>query len=506
VDYVKRVDGDWDTVLEHVNVDAYATPPAVLRRLEGEAGRGEPGAAERLQEATTAAEIADLIQGLADRRTVLRFGLALWAWRQQPKAWRESFTYFTAQLGGLNGLVNALTKAIEAEYPDRAGAPWSDWMLGTLQQGRVQVIGATDAALQTFVAAALRAVRPDDPTPELPAAEWMATHLDRLRNILTAAPTDARNDDLPDISERATRVREALEAGAEAWRQQERESLIEEPLAPEKVAGFREQTRQAMTKSRIVPDLLRLAGAVTPLDTPPADPPLIESRPPKAYFTADSRFVGLDMIARDIGREVAHLELRTLIQPMTNAEPSVLIADDAGVENAAAFVGQLRPIVVSAVQAAMTPTAVVVLVPLQWQLAEALGLPFLGGGAAPPEAWGVSEGTAHGYSGVFEGAAAYRFPEVPDDVLYVVDLSRYVKAHTWQMSDDAAVTVKQVSEADARFRAERDPGRDEIGVEEIVRRWREIALVTVDAGLRICEERNVSALTVIRLPISLQRE
>ena len=248
-----------------------------------------------------------------------------------------------------------------------------------------------------------------------------------------------------------------------------------------------------------MPDLLRLAGAVTPLDTPPDDPALVRSQAPKGFFTADGRFVGLDMMARDIGREVAHKELSALIQPMANVDPRLLVADDLPAENAAAFVEELRPVVAGAVQTA-TPTAVVVLVPLQWELAEALGLAFLGGGAAPPEEWGVSEGTAHDYSGVFEGAAAYHFPEVPGDVLYVVDLSRYAAAETWQLSDDAAVTVTEISEADARSRAEQDPGKDEIGVDEIVRRWREIALVTVDRGLRISEERDDTALTAIRLP------
>jgi hypothetical protein len=504
-DYIRTVDGDWDTLLEHVNVDPYSSHPTVLRRLEEEAERDEPGAAERLEEAKESAQFAELIQGLSDRRTILRFGLALWTWRQQPKAWRESFTHFTAQLGGLPGLTNATTKAIVAEFEDRAGAPWSDWILATLQEGRVHAVGTATAAVETFIAAALRAVRPDESAPELPAAEWMVTYLDHARDVLGKAVTDARNEDLPDVAERATRVREALEAGAEAWRQQERQSMIETPLAPEKVSAFREQTRASLAKSRIVPDLLRLAGAITQLDTPPADPPLIQSQPPKGFFTADGRFVGLDMIARDIGMDVAHLELRTLIQPMTTAEPRVLVADDAGDENAAEFVDQLRPIVASAVQA-QTATAVVVLVPLQWELAEAMGLAFLGSGTAPPEEWGVSEGTAHNYSGVFEGAAAYHFPEVAKDRLYVLDLSRYAAAETWQLSDDAAVTVAEVSEADARSRAEHDPGRDEVGEEEIVRRWREIALVTVDPGLRISGERDASALTAIRLPAAFVRD
>lgn len=504
VDYIRRVDGDWDTLLEHVNVEAYPTPPAVMRRVEEEAERGEPGAAERLAEANTAAQLHDLVQGLAARRTVLRFGLALWAWRQQPKAWRESFSYFTAELGGVNGLVNVTTKAIEAEYRDRSGAPWSDWILGTLQDGRVHVGGGIDAAFQAFVGAALHVVNPDEPAPQLPAAEWIATYLDQLRTILAAAPADERNNDLADASQRAARLREALEAGADAWRALERQTIIERPLAPDKVAGFREQTREAMAKSRVVPDLFRLAGAITTLGTTPADPPLIRSEPPKGFFTDDARFVALDMIARDIGQVVAQLELQALIQPMTNAEPMELVADNAGADNTAEFREQLRQFVASAVEAATTPTAVVVLVPLHWQLSEALGLAFLGSGTRPPEDWGVSEATAHNYSGVFEGAAAYHFRDVPADVLYVVDLSRYAAAESWQSGVDSDVTVTEFGEDEARSRAEQDPAREELGVDEIVRRWRECVVVTVDPGLRVSEERDASALTAIRLPGSLQ--
>lgn len=506
VDYISRVDGDWDTLLEHVNVEAYPTPPAVMRRVEEEAGRGEPGAAERLAEARTAAQLHDLVQGLADRRTVLRFGLALWAWRQQPQAWRESFTYFTAQLGGVNGLVNVTTKAIEAEYRDRAGAPWSDWILGTLQDGRVHIGGGTDAVFQTFVGAALRVVSGDEPAPQLPAAEWMATYLDQLRTILSAAPTDEHNNDMADVTQRAARLREALEAGADAWRALERQTIIEAPLAPDKVAGFREQTREAMAKSRVVPDLLRLAGAITALGATPADPLLIRSEPPKGFFTDDARFVALDMIARDIGQVVAQLELQALIGPMADAEPRELVADNAGADNAAEFREQLRQFVACAVEAAATPTAVVVLVPVQWELSEALGLAFLGSGTRPPEDWGVAEGTAHNYSGVFEGAAAYHFRDVPADVLYVVDLSRYAAAESWQPGADADVTITEFGEDEARSRAEQDPAREELGVDEIVRRWRECVIVTVDPGLRVGGERDVSALTAVRLPASLQRD
>jgi hypothetical protein len=152
---------------------------------------------------------------------------------------------------------------------------------------------------------------------------------------------------------------------------------------------------------------------------------------------------------------------------------------DPGAENVPEFVEQLRVLVARAVQAA-APTSVMLLLPLQWQLAEALGLSFLGGGMSPPEEWGLSDSAAHDFAGVFERAAAFHFPEVPNDVLFIVDLSRYVVAEAWQPNDENVVTVTVPSENEARERAQRDPGKEEIGEDEIVRRWRETALVTVD--------------------------
>ena len=503
VDFLRRVDGDWDTLLEHWEVDEFSSHPVVMRELEESVSRGETDAAERLEQAKAEAQLAELSQELTDRRTILRFGLALWAWRQQPKAWRESFTLFSTRMGGVDQLARITTKAIDAEFRDRV--PWSDWILGTLQEGRAHAIGAADGAVVTFIAAALRAVSPDNPAPELPAAEWMPVYLDHARKVLAAAVTDARNDDIPDVAERAAKILEALEAGAETWRQQERLSTIEAPLVPEKIAVFCEQAMASVSNARVVPDLLRLADAVTAVDGPPDNPPLIQSQTHKGLFTADGRFVGAEMIAGDVGRQLAHLELRTLIQPMSSAEPRLLVVDDPGAENATDFVVQLRRLVAHSVQAA-DQASVVLLIPIGWQLAEALGLSFLRGRATPPDEWGLSEGAAHSFAGVFEGAAAYRFPQVPKDVLYIVDLARYVHAEAWQPSDEKAVTVTVLNEEDARSRAQTDPGRDELSEDEIVRRWRETALVTVDPGLRMSEERDASALTAVRLPGSLRRE
>ncbi len=500
--FIRRVDGDWGTLLEHWEVDAFSPHPASIPRLEEEAREGDSGAVQRLAEARANAQLVELHTELSDLRTLLRFGLALWAWRQQPKSWDESFAYFSTQMGGVDQLVRITTKAVSAEFHDQV--PWSNWILDTLQEGRAHAIPGAEAVIETFIAAALRAITPGEQGPVLAPAEWMPVYLDHAREVLAGAVSDPRNSDLPDVAARADTVRVALEAAAEAWRHQERLSTIEAPLAPEKVAEFCAHARTALEKARVVPDLLRLGNVVTALDTPPDDPPLIQSQVHKALFVANSRMIGAEMVAGDVGRQVTHLELRKLVQPMEEANVREIVADDSGSEAPSDFVEQLRLLVVRAVQRAESGR-ITVLIPIQWQLSQALGLAFLGG-ATPPEDWALSEGTAQGYAGVFEGVPVFQFPEVPDDVLYIVDLSRYVKAESWQPAEETAVAITVVDEVQARERAQHDPGRDQIGEDEIVRRWRETALITVDPAMRLSDDRDASAVTAIRLPASLIRD
>jgi hypothetical protein len=134
-----------------------------------------------------------------------------------------------------------------------------------------------------------------------------------------------------------------------------------------------------------------------------------------------------------------------------------------------------------------------------------MGLSFLSG-PAPPEEWGLSEGAAQDFAGVFEGVPVFRFPEVPDDVLYVVDLASYATAEEWRPAEDEIVTVTVLDGDEARERARHDPGREEIGEDEIARRWLETALVTVDPGLRVSDQRDESAVTAITLPASVRRD
>ena len=504
VEFLRNADGDWDTLLENWEVDEYSTPPELMRQLEEASGKGQPGAPERLKEARDNAQLVELRRGLNDRRMILRFGLALWAWRQKPSGWNETFAYFSAQVGGLDNLARITTKAMDAEFQN--DAPWSGWILDTLQEGRVHTIGAATGIVETFIAAALRAAPSDDPVPELAAAEWMSTQLDHARKVLAEAASDKRNDDLPDVAERAAKVQGAIEAGAEAWRQQERMSTIEAPLVPEKVAKFRDRVRESLSKARVVPCLLRLAGSVRTLDEPPDEPPLVQSRTHKGLFIANSRWVGADMNARDVGRQLAQFELRNLMQPMEKADRRSLVADvHGGADQASGFRERLRGVVADAAGNA-EPTSVALLLPISWQLSEALGFSFLGRSAKPPDEWGLSESAAHAFVGVFEEVATYRFPQVPKDALYVVDLARYVTAEAWQPSEKQDVTVTVLSEEEARERAQRTSDPEERGEAEIMRSWRETAFITVDPGLRINETRDASALTAIRLPNALRRD
>jgi hypothetical protein len=279
--------------------------------------------------------------------------------------------------------------------------------------------------------------------------------------------------------------------------------VIDAPLVEGKVSEFCERAREALERFRIVASILGLAGVVTTRDESPPDPPLIQSQMHKGLFVEDSRFVGADIHATDVGRKSARLQLRALLRPMEDVGVREAVSTGGGDgRDAEDFVEQLRGVVANAARCSET-TFVAVLIPIAWQLSQAMGLSFLRT-AAPPDEWALSEGAAREYAGLFEEVPVFQFPEVPRDVVYVVDLSRYLSAEAWLPSE--AVTVTVLSEEEARERARQDPGRDEIGEDEIVRRWRETALVTVDPGLRLGDERDESAVVVLRVPASLTRD
>lgn len=257
-------------------------------------------------------------------------------------------------------------------------------------------------------------------------------------------------------------------------------------------------------QDRVLPDLLRLGGALTPLGGKPERPPLIESRTHKALFIEGGRMIGADMVARDVGRAVAHLELRNLIEPMANVRPRRIVAQDVASDAPQDFVEQLRDLIVRIIETTR-PSYIVLFVPVQWRLSQALGLSFLGAGDVAPEQWALSEGSAHAFAGFFSDAPAFHFPEVPEDALYVVDLARYVRGETWPLTDAEEVSVRVLTEDEALERARRTDGRDEVGVEEIAMRWREHVFVTVDPGLQLSGDRDDSVVTAVELPAAFGR-
>ena len=503
VDYLRSLDGDWGTLLEHWDVELLEPHPSQIPALEQAAEGGEDGAAERLAEARNNATLMELQTRLNDQRTILRFGLALWAWRQKPQSWRESFNHFSSRIGALPEIVAVTSKAINAEHHDRV--PWSNWILSTLQTRQAHFIPTVEVVIDTFVAMALRAINPEEATPTLEPAEWMQSYIDYTRKVLAAAVTDPRNSDLADVADRADKLREVVEAGAQTWSEQERLTLIEAPLVPEKVEAFSARVLDALGKQRVLPDLLRMGDALIQLNARPSDASPLTSRAPKAFFVADERVVGADMWAKDAGRNLARWELERLTKPMENVGRSQLVVDDPAVGDISEFVERLQTLI-SRVSDKAGSNFVALLLPLQWPLSQALGIPFLGRSATPPQEWGFSDSSAYVFAGVFAGVPVLRLPEVPEDAIYVVDFLRYVKAEKWEPDEQEAVGTTVPTEDEAREFAQRDPALNEIGEEEIVRRWRETALIRIDPGLRLLSERDDSAVTAVNIPSSLRRD
>ena len=499
-DFVRALDGHWGTLLQHWHGENLEPNPATIPYLEDAVAQGQTDAVARLARAQDNARLVEAVRRLQDYRTTARFGLALWAWRQQPTSWRESFRYFSTHFPGITQITSATTYAIEESYRDQM--PWSDWILNQLQEGEAHFIPTTEAIIDTFVAMAIRAIVPGEEVRPLPATDWFEQYLDYARNAISEAITDGRNSDLPDVADRARILTDAVQQAAQAQANQERLRIIAAPLVQAKVDEFREQARAALLESRVVPDLLRLTGGVTQLEVRPEDPPLIESYTTKRTLIEGGRMVGVDMIAKDIARQVAHLELRQLVEPMSDVPRTAIVPADVAAQVQYEFAEQLRRLIM---RAGTEPTGdgVMLFLPIEWRLFQALGLPFLGTGTSAPTEWSLSKATAHDFVGDFSGIPVFRFPEVPDGVLYLVDLRRYVRADAWPLTDAEQLAIRTLSEDDARQRAEGTPSREELGVEETALRWREQVFFRVDPGFRLHDGRDISAVTAVEIPASL---
>lgn len=504
--FVRTLDGHWSTLVRLDRVETLDPHPDEIPYLKQALEDGDPSAADLLQQATEEIPLVALFAELSQQRTIARFGLAMWAWRMGPPEWEVAFAELSAHLGSLAELAVTTTQALDAEDADRT--PWSDWILGELQEGEAHFIGASEAILEAFVAMAIRRVTMSGSLPTLIPASWMSHRGDHLRGLLEEAARDRRNADLPDVVERAKRVGDALADAARAWESVERTSVIAAPLVPEKVAEFQRQALDALRENRVVPGLLTVAGAVRDAPGAPDTPPLITTTTHKALFVHGGRMVGADLVASDIGRVVAHLELDKLIGPMSALPLERALRDgpDPRASDAVdVFIERLRNVLSSTAQTRLGAWTALLL-PVQWRLSQALGLAFLRAGAAPPDAWNATEGVVRAFTGTFDGRPAFQFAEVPDDRLYIVDLARYALAVAWELGEQEIVTVDALDAAQARERAQRTEGRDAIGEDEMALRWQEQAVITINPGLMIPAERDSAAAMALEVPIGLRRE
>jgi hypothetical protein len=486
-DYVVAVDGDWETLLEHWAPELDTGGMATHARH-------------------TPTRMQEVAEDLRRRRHLARFALAMWAWRPHPAGpvphWEPLLRYFARYFDSLPTLVDVTTASLEAEENDQV--PWSDWILGQLQEGRAHFIGVPEAILDTFVILACLQI-PAGSTVELAPREWFAWREAYLLEAAERLKSDARSKFVGDIEERVERLKAAITAAARAQRHIDEEAIATRPLRSELVDSFVAQARAALQEERVLPSLLQWAGAAREGERDPSL--LIESYTHRALFVEGGRMVGADFVARDLGRSVSALEVDRLLATATRATVETLRAPSDGrgldEETAATFSESLRARLTDLEGNYVHP---ILVIPVSWRLSEALGLPFLGGSIEAPASWGLNPGASREFVGYFGSWPVFQLPATPDRVCYAVDLARYAVATIWPVPDDEEVVVVSVDAAEAERRAARTARDADESLADVARQWRGQVRVLVDPGLSLNAERNAEALVAIQLPPLLSRD
>jgi hypothetical protein len=164
-------------------------------------------------------------------------------------------------------------------------------------------------------------------------------------------------------------------------------------------------------------------------------------------FIADPRILGADWLASDIGRNLAGSEPRRIAEAALEA--AVFARDEAE-----SLAQRLRGAIV---EVAAHGEQLVVLVPINWQLAQTLEVAHSRGrgGDAEPREWMPEEEIRDVFIGAVEGIPVIDVREMPEDRIAVVALDSFLRWRQWRLDGhEVAVELTAYDEEEARALAE----------------------------------------------------
>jgi hypothetical protein len=417
-----------------------------------------------------------VVRELMRYREDLRLGLAMWAAHRLEQSGDEEHQQVAAdvlrRVAAAFGTMEKLFEVFErtTEDDDPVGAGWSTWFLQELPERRAHMIPTSQKLLvATVLLAAILVV--GEPTRPLRPRDWLDWRADEIDALLerldeqagkwgallspvasadpsvTVAPTTPAQE----WRLRLHRLREVFVAGREQTRAAAKETLRRSPLDPERVAEFRAETLKQTREGRILRDTFELHGGLETKSAEPSDlqPRASRSWIPKQMFTPDSRVVGIDRAARDLARMVARAEVHDLLAALSAGKPYE-------------FDGDMRTVVDSAIEdlrsAGWRPSLVVL--PVGWELARAVGLSALAPLAPPAPHPLIPPLHLRQFEGVVGDVPAISLPEVEPEELWVVDLGAAAHYLEWPSDDGSGIRfeLQEFDEAAATRFLDEHPG------------------------------------------------
>ncbi len=444
LDSLKKADEAWESSLRSLTLSE--PDPAEVKFLEAEAADGADVQAE-LASARSALATATAAKSLADYRTAARLSLLAWIWHKGDELDQadaiELFTYLAGRLGSVASASNATTATLAIERDTRHTDLLSDWILYEQGEG-AHAVPFEGHLFSAFVTVSLMRIKSDVPIPPLEATSWMTQFEDQLKREIDTVIKDHRLEELgvKDAPERAALLKDALAAGASAWRDAEAADVRAAKLHQPYVDEFEAFALEALADARFIPNLLEYGGATVHEETSPPVPEdlTLETFLPKKLFIENERMLGRDWVARDFGHGIAFRETRRFLDLLAEGSEAITFDDT--------FDTAVRSAIVTMAKDGYSPS--IALFPVNFRLLRELNLPYRADAIPLPSGLALGESARSGFRGFLEEVAVFQLPDVPDDRLCLIDVRTVSMGQVWRVARPDRMHVAAIDEKSAQ--------------------------------------------------------